>query len=83
MTVPLFTIRVEIEDDDRTHRFGYDSVVEALEDPGLRVLFDYGLIMSCVVYSGPCRITAGPIVDWARLRHQLKSNSSTLLKEIQ
>ncbi len=82
MTVPLFTIRVEIEDDDCVHRFAYGSVVEALEDAGLRVLFDHGLVESCAVYSGPCRITAGPIVDWARLQHQLKSNSSTLLKEV-
>jgi hypothetical protein len=81
VTVPLFTIRVEIEDDERTHWFGYDSVVEALEDAGLRVLFDHGLVESCAVYSGPCRITAGPIVAWERLKHQLKSNSSTLLKE--
>jgi hypothetical protein len=78
----LFTIRLELDDDERQHRLGYNSVVEALEDPGLRVLFDNKLVSSCALYSGPCRVTAGPITDWERLKYQLKTNSSTLLKEI-
>lgn len=80
--VPLFTIRLEVDNEEGTYHVGYSSVVEALEDPGLRVLFDCKLVRSCALYSGPHRITAGPIVAWDRLKYQLKTNSSTLLKEI-
>ncbi len=79
MKAALFTIHVELKE-GRTLKMGHRSIVDALDDPGLRGLFDDELVKTCSLHSGSRRLTATPIDTWDRLRQQLTSNSSTLLQ---
>lgn len=82
MTEHLFTVRIELTD-GIDHEIEYGSVIGALNDKCLRILFDSELVKTCSVHTNSMRITAGPITTWERLKHQLTTNSSTLLRGAQ
>ena len=78
----LFTIRVDLQGVG-ARTFEYESVVGALEDPGLAKVFADKLVQGCAVYCATKRITKLPhsVMLLSRLVDQLVSNSTTILRE--
>ncbi len=74
------TVRVTVSDGERV--FDYESASACLDDEGLRALFVHQQISSCVLICGGRSITAGPIVTWDRLKEQLVSNATTILRSL-
>ena len=76
--MPLFTVSMKV--DGKEHDIDYDSVDACLNDDGLRSLFANHLVSNCALICDGRRITAGPINEWIRLKQQLVSNSTTILR---
>ena len=78
--VALFTLNISIG--GSTFSIDYPSLDDCLTDPVLKKLFDEWLIEDCSIYIGAKRITALPATDttWGRLREQIISNSTAILR---
>ena len=77
----LFTLNMTFTD-NTDHVFDYPSIDACLTDTGLQAIFLDGLIERCSINIGTKRITALPVMEWGRLREQLVSNSTTILRNI-
>jgi len=76
----LFTLNLSIG--GSTYSIDYPSLDVCLTDSALKKLFDEWLIEDCSIHIGAKRVTALPATDttWARLREQIISNSTTILR---
>ena len=76
--MPLFVVKLALGD-ERVD-IDYNALEECLSDNGLKALFDEGLVTQCEIYCGDKRIAGLPVMDWKRLRDQIVSNSSAILR---
>ena len=77
---PLFTICLRLADGVPL-KVHYDTIESCLADTGLRALFDCGGVECCEVFCGPVRITALPVQEWSRLKDNIVSNSTSILRK--
>lgn len=71
----LFQLKGELNGE--AFELGFASIVEFLEDEGLRSVVDKGA--SFVLWSGQNRITGRPIGSYQELRERVVSNASMIL----
>ena len=71
-------VRLELED-ERVD-VDYETLDNCLSDNGLKALLDDGLVAGCTIYCGDKRIAGLSIMTWDKLREQVVSNSTTILR---
>ncbi len=77
----MFTIKAEVEGVVRD--FPYRTLDQFFSDAGLRGLCDDGLVGSCAVHQNGGALSAPlpkMLISWERLRDQVISNSSAILR---
>lgn len=75
----LFTLDMTIDGVEHPP-IAYATLDECFTDAGLQALFDDSLVSRCAINIGAKRIAALPTMSWGRLREQLISNSTTILR---
>jgi hypothetical protein len=80
MTSPLFSVHVTV--DGHPHGVNYDSITDAINDPGMYRMFDAGLITACTIRQGDKRIAGLPRMTWEHFKDAIVSNSTAILRRL-
>lgn len=74
----LFTIKMVV--DGKDFSVDYPTIDAFLNDTGLMNLFEDNFVTKCTIYCGDTRIAAIPLMSWKRLKEQVVSHSSSILR---
>jgi len=74
----LFAVKLELNEAE--YYVKYDSLDACIRDPGLKSLFNEGLINKCVLFREGQRIAGMPFATWDRFKDVLISNASFILR---
>lgn len=69
----MITIHLKVSGEDAAeHLCDYDSAKHALEDLGLKALFDSALVDDCTIHQGGKRLAGLPFMTWEKFKAALE-----------
>ena len=68
------SVRVKVSNNDGEveHVFNYDNADAALADPGIRPLFESGLVTTCTIEREGKHLAGLPFMTWERFENALE-----------
>jgi len=78
----LFVVRLRLAEEYSMREISYESIDACLGDSALESLFRQEMIRECEICCEDRRIATLPIMTFARLKDQLISNSTAILRRL-